>query len=217
MLHPLVEDRGEETAELVGPHRPLGRVRPAEVGGLTGGIDALDDRDELHPRRRDLVSQESVELQRMIGVDPVDRGQDVVLDAVLLEEPKATHHLVEGAGAALVDPVGVVQLAGAVDADADQEVVFDEELAPLVVEQGAVGLHRVQEPHPRPLVTLRDLDGASEEVDTHQGRLASLPGDRDVRCLMGVDQLHDVALERLVRHPESVALVQQLLVEEEAV
>ena len=44
-------------------------------------------------------------------------------------------------------------------------------------------------------VALGDLDGPPVEVDPHQRRLASLPGDRHVRCLVGIDQLHDVALE----------------------
>ena len=43
----------------------------------------------------------------------------------------------------LVEAVEVVDSLGAVDRDADQPVVRLEELAPAVVEQDAVGLHRV--------------------------------------------------------------------------
>ena len=72
----------------------------------------------------DLVAQEAVDFQRIVGVDAVDGGQDVVLDAMLLQQAQAAHHLVEGGRAALVHAVDVVQFARAIDADADEEVVF---------------------------------------------------------------------------------------------
>ena len=53
---------------------------------------------------------------------------------------------------------------------------------------------------------------------THQRRLATLPRDlhdRDAR--VGLDQLTDVGLEQLIRHPEAAARIQHLLGEEEAV
>ncbi len=66
------------------------------VERLPVGVDALDHRDELHPVRADLVAQEAVDLQRIVAVDAVHRGQHVELDAVLLQQAQPAHHLVEG-------------------------------------------------------------------------------------------------------------------------
>ena len=129
----------------------------------------------------------------------------------------AAHHLVERSLAALVDAIGVVQLARAVDAQADEELVRLEEGAPLVVEQRAVGLDRVRRPAVRALVAFDVLDRALEEVEAHQRRLAALPGDDDLRPRLRLEQLADVGLEQLVRHPEPAARVEHLLREEEAV
>jgi hypothetical protein len=74
-----------------------------------------------------------------------------------------------------------VELAWAVNAQADQEVVFLEERAPLVVQEDAVGLKRVLHDLAGPAVLLDELHGALEEVEPHQGRLAALPRHRDLR------------------------------------
>ena len=47
-------------------------------------IDALDNWDELHELRADLITQEMIHLQWVIGVGSVDRGQDVELHLVVL-------------------------------------------------------------------------------------------------------------------------------------
>ena len=64
----------------------------------------------------------------MIGGQAVDGHQDVVLHCVFLQQPQPAHDLVEGRRAALIDPVGIVQVARPVDADANQEVILFEEL-----------------------------------------------------------------------------------------
>ena len=61
--------------------------------------------------RFQLVPEEVVDLQGVIGVGGMDRAQDVNVDRVLLQDLPAAHHLLEGAGAALVDPVGIVHAA----------------------------------------------------------------------------------------------------------
>ena len=102
---------------------------------------------------------------------------------------KPAHHFVERSGAALVDAVGVVQFARAVEAQPDEVVVLLEELAPLVVQQRSVRLHGVLERHAGLLVLFLDSDGAPEEVDAHDGRLATLPSDGDLATPMRLDQL----------------------------
>ena len=112
-----------------------------------------------------LVAQEAVDLAAVVAVRGVDGRERVPLDARRLQELEAADHLVERAAAALVDPVGVVQLARPVDRDPDQEVVLLEERRPLLVEQRAVGLDRVDGPLAGLEVPVRELDRAAEELE----------------------------------------------------
>ncbi len=81
----------------------------------------------------------------------------------------------------LVHPVGVVDLARAVDGKTDQEAVPGEELTPPVTQESAVCLDRVNDPLGRPLHRLGQLDRAAEEVQAHHGRLTALPGHHHFR------------------------------------
>ena len=182
---------------------------------LLGG--ALDDRDELHPLRAQLVAEEAIDRAAVFLVGGVDRAQDVEFDAVLSQVPPALHHPVEGALPAAVDPVGVVDLARAVDAQADQEVVLLEEGAPVVVEQDAVGLEGVLHGLAGPAVLLDELDGAPEELELHQRRLAALPRHGDLGRAVRLEQLADVGLERGLGHPALVVRIQRFLGQEEAI
>ncbi|MNY35353.1 hypothetical protein D3C86_1697520 [compost metagenome] len=66
-------------------------------------------------------------------------------------------------------------------------------------------------------ILVHQRERAPEERQAHQGRLATLPGDGDVRRTLGLDDLLDVGLEQLVRHPEAVAGIERLLGQEEAI
>ena len=135
----------------------------------------------------------------------------------LRRKPPAAHDEVERALPLAVAPVGVVQLARPVDAEADQEVVLLEEGAPGVVEQDAVGLEGLLNRLPGLAVFFDEFDGALEEFELHQRRLAALPGDRHFGRAMRLEQLADVALERRLRHPVLVVGVERLLRQEEAI
>ncbi len=233
VAHPLLEDVDQEAAVLFGADRALGdqvaglRVEQALLArllapALVGDLDrllggALDDRDELHPLRAQLVAEEAVHRAAVLLVGGVDGAQDVEVDLVLAQEAPAAHHQVEGALAAAVDAVGVVQLARAVDAQADQEVVLLEEHAPVVVEQQAVGLEGVLHRLAGLAVLVDQLDRAAEELELHQRRLAALPGHRDLRRAVRLEQLADVGLERGLGHAVLVVRVQRFLGQEEAV
>ncbi len=98
---------------------------------------------------------------------------------MLLQQPQPTHDLVEAWLAPFVHAVNVVQRPRAINADAQQEVVFGKKGGPFVVQQRAIGLHGVQEGHARPPVLLYQLHGAPVERQPHERRLAPLPGDVD--------------------------------------
>ena len=122
--HPLLEHVHEEPSVLLRPNgsrghivaglrveRPVSPRRPL-VAGRSFRRDPLDDRDELDETGVALVAQEAVHLTASVSVGRVHRGQRVPFRPGLLEKREPAHHPVEAALAALVDPVGVVQLAG---------------------------------------------------------------------------------------------------------
>ena len=231
--HPFLEHIDQEAAVLFGAHRPFGdqvaglgieqallagHFAPALVGnadGLLGG--ALDDGDELDPLRAQFVAKEAVDRPPMVLVGGIDGTQDVEVDLVTAQRLPALHHQIEGALAATVQPVGVVQLARAIHTQADQKVVLLEEAAPVVVQQQAVGLEGVLDRLPGPAVLLDQLDRMLKEFEFHQRRLAALPGHRDFGHAVRFEQLADVGLERGRRHPALVVRVERFLGQEEAV
>ena len=96
--------------------------------------------------------------------------------------------------------------------------MLPEEGGQIVVDQRPVGLDGVDDPLPGSRVLPLQLDGAPEEVQTHHGGLAALPGHGHLgRPVMGLDQLADVGLQQRLGHPEAAARIQPLLGEVEAV
>ena len=158
--HPLVEDGDEEMPVLLWANGALGDQladlcveRAVAAGSFAPTLVShgqrlcgcpLDDRDELHVLRFQLVAEEVIDIQWVVCIGRMDGAQDVYVDAVLQQEMPAAHHLLEGAGAALIDPVGIVQRLRAVHAQPDQEAVLFEESRQFVVNLGAVGLDRMQ-------------------------------------------------------------------------
>ena len=157
----------------------------------------------MHESSAALIAQEPIHLATAVLVGCVHGGQYVELDPRRAELPEPAHHLIEAAASAFRDAECVVDLARAVDRDANQEVVLAQERGPLCVELGGIGLDRVRRPLTRLQVAIDKLNRAAEEVEPHQRRLAALPRDLHHRN-PGVrfDQLPNVRLEQLVRHPE---------------
>ncbi len=93
--------------------------------------------------------------------------------------PPALHHPLERAVAKTVDPVAVMQLARAVNAQAEQEMELSEKTAPFLVDQGAVGLDAVRDDLPRPTVFFHQGERALQERQSHQRWFATLPGQLD--------------------------------------
>ena len=94
----------------------------------------------------------------------------------------AAHHFVERRLAALVHAIGVVQLARAIDGNADQKFVFSEKRSPVIVEQHAIRLERVLNAF-AVRIFLLDAPRAAKIFHAQQCWLAALPGKV---ALMGV-------------------------------
>ena len=212
--YPLVEHADEEPTPALRRHRPLRHLVAVGHAVLAG---PLHDGDELDELAAAVVAQEPVDVHRVRLVGGVDGGERVPLHAVLAQRLDAAHDLVEHRLAGLVAPVGVVQLARPVDAEADEEPVLQEEPGPLVVDLGPVGLDGVDDVLPRLGVLLAQLHRPAEELHAHQHGLAALPGDVDLRRAVRLDELADVQVQRLVAHPRLGVGVQPLLAQEVAV
>src|SRR5580692_5419617 len=194
VAHPLLKDIHEEAAVLFSPDRAFRyqvaslRVEqalasrlfaPAKIGDLDRRLGgAFDDRNELYPLRLQFISKETIDRAAVVLVCGVNSAQDVEVDPVLTQLPPAPHHLIESALLAAVHTVSIVKLAGAVDAEADQEIVLLEKLAPFIIEKDAVGLKCVLYGLTWLAVLLDEFDGAPEKVQLHERRLAALPRHR---------------------------------------
>ena len=147
MPHPFVEDRVQKRTPLLWLHRALGDLIPLLKADLSPLIDALHNRDKLYEVRADFIPQEAVHLQGVIGIGRVDSRQDIKLHLVFLQETCGTQHLVEGRCAAFIHPVDIVHGLGAIQTQPDEEVVLAEKVAPRLIQEDAIGLHRMPDGH----------------------------------------------------------------------
>ena len=153
----------------------------------------------------------------MVLISPVHSSQDVPAHPARLQPVQPADHPVKRGLAALVHPVGIVQVARSVGGDPDKEVVLGKKGRPLVVDEGAVGLHRVFDPLTGPHQLGDQIHSPPEEVLAHHRRLTPLPRHCHLRAGMGLQQLPQVQGQQVVAHPELTARVQLLLRQEEAV
>lgn len=204
MAHPFIEHRAEETSVLFGRHGE-GREGTFAAFGDRGEVttvvvrtESLNDRGKLDVARA-YIFIEMVDLQGIVGIIVVDDTHGIPLHAMLLQETDAAHNLLERGLFSSRTTVFVVKLLRSVDADTDKEVVLAKELAPLVGEQGAIGLQAVVDEATVGVLTL-ELEGTLIETDgTHQ-RLAAMPGEENLRLGLRLDVLPDECFQGLVGH-----------------
>jgi hypothetical protein len=103
-----------------------------------------------------------------------------------------------------------MEVPGAVHGEADEEVVVVEEPAPFVIEKNAVCLEGVLDTGPGPRIPLLHLQRTPEELQPHQGRFSSLPGNRHMGDAMPLNGLADKLLHHLIGHPEVTVRIQVL-------
>lgn len=208
VANPLVKDGAKEVAPLFRADRP---IRNAIIWSSLNGWNELD---ELNP----FVSEKPVNLQWMIGVNPIDDAKDVEINAVLLKQLEGSINFLKGRPPALVNPIGIVQLPGAVHAQADQKTMLLEEATPIAIEKDAIGLEGVFDAHVRLAILLLQGNGFAEKLQTHQGRFAALPTEGHFGNFLRLDVLAGEFLKHIIGHVETCALfVNLLLAQVEAV
>ena len=131
----------------------------------------------------------------MFGVLCIQQGQSIELDVVFLGVLDGPHHPVPRPAAGMIGAVVIVELLRPVDADADEEFALVQEPAPFLIEQNRVGLYRVADLLAGYAIFLLQLHGLLVEVQSHQRRLASLPG----KAGQPKTQLH-VVLDEFFEH-----------------
>ena len=94
------------------------------------------------------------------------RGERVTTSA-LASHLDVADEPVKGSVASLVLPVKVVKVLRTIHAEADQEFILVEKLAPLVVKENTVGLERVLDPCAGLRIFFLKFHGAPEEIEPH--------------------------------------------------
>ena len=102
-------------------------------------------------------------------------------------QPGGSHGFVPRAPAGGILADTVVDVLRAVDAEADEELVVQEEATPCVVDEDAIGLQPVADALPRYTVFFLQFNDFSEEIDAGKGGLAALPREHG----LGKTLLHE--------------------------
>ena len=139
---------------------------------------------------------------------------------MLLEHLETAQHARQGPAATSVPAIPIVQLGGAVDADPDQEPLVTQKGSPLGGESGAIRLQGVGDAQVGGRMALLQLDGPAEEIESHQRRLPTLPGEGDLARSrrLARDLLQDEALQGGFAHAIPLAArIQASLLQVEAV
>ena len=97
-----------------------------------------------------------------------------------------------------------MQVLRAVNAQAHQETVLPQELAPRIIQQQTIGLQIVFDPL-TPLVFLLQLDHPAKKVKAQKRWFAAVPTELDGIGILFDDALANNLLQDLVRHANGAA------------
>ena len=189
-LVPAVENPTHEIAQLLRRYR--------EIRNAAGHGVPLDTWYELQVPGAE-AGAEVEQFIGVVGVEVIDEDEDVVFDVVFFAAVNGPHHFVESSGAGMVGAVVVVVLFWAVDTDADEEVIFAKELAPLVVEEDGVGLQSIADDLAGYAVFPLQLDELLIEIEAHERGFTTLPCKTRLGKLQ-LEVIGDEAFEYFVAH-----------------
>jgi hypothetical protein len=152
----------------------------------------LRDRNGRHESTPDLL-QKPINLKWTCGVIAVYHCQLIEFDRVLLQFLESAQDAIKRRCAILIHAMAIMQIRLPVDQQADQEAMFRHELAPIVVNQSAVGLQRIMDDLAL-RITLLQFYHLAEEFHSKQRWLASLPREVHLFSRLGGNVLLDVIL-----------------------
>lgn len=167
-VDPAVEYSAHKVTELL--------RRYAEIGDLARSRVVFDAGNELEI----LDAKVHEEVEDIIGSDDIVlayQHENIELDVMFFAFFDRGHHPVERPLAGVVEAIVIVVFFRSVEAYADEEFVFVQKTAPLIViEEYAVGLEGIGDDLAVGAVLPLKLDDFFVEVQPHQSRLAALPG-----------------------------------------
>ncbi len=198
---PQVEERAQKSAVILRARGERGRGSPAAA-------DRFHARGELHVRKPQIFER-AVDLLGKPHRVVVDHGKGVHLHTAVQEQLCPVGNPGPGAASIAVSAVAVVDMGRPVDGQSHEKPVFPEKGSPLFVEQEAVGLKGVAHRQPASIALL-EVDRMLKELQPHQCRLASLPGE--YRLGAGLAQeLPNHLRQHLPAHPVLRGIAEQVL------
>jgi hypothetical protein len=225
--HPLIENRNEKSAELIGADRAFGDLAsaarinwsadtgapaPAKIRHRNLILDSsFDDGYELQIAGMQIVAKKTIDFSRMFSVGRVNRAENIDIYPVTTQQFVAANDSSEAAAALLVRSIGLVHGLRPVETDSYENVVLFEKLAPFAVQSSPVRLHGVNYVLTRFAMQLNAPHDTAEELKSHARRLSSLPHDVYIANRLCFEKPADVRIEQLVRPPQSVAQIQHFV------
>jgi hypothetical protein len=136
LSQPLIENGAEKSSQGFGRHSTAAYA--AADTGLT-----LDERQKADVTGSDLF-EESVDPGGVLNILSMYDAQDIARDSVLLQERIPAHRLLIGRLLRLGHPVLVMHLPRTVQAETYGKMFCRQEIAPTLIEEGAVCLNPVE-------------------------------------------------------------------------
>ena len=196
--HPLVEDGGEKSAKSFSRHSAAADA----AHGVRLGLDQGQKPSVLGP---DLL-EEPVNPGGVLNVVCMHNAQYIERDSVLLQEFIPTHRLFMGGIPAFGDAVPIVHFLRTVKANPYGKALCRQKAAPVLIEEGTVGLHTVGDAPVRGTMLALQRHNLAKVVQPQYGRFPAMPGKVDHRTGESVDVLDDVLLQDVVGHVKRFAL-----------
>ncbi len=138
LRHPLVEDGAEKIAQSFSWHSAVANATLSVWLGLDQG-------QKLHVLGLDLL-EEPVNLDGVLDVPCMHHTQYIARDLVLPQESIPTHRALVGGVLALGDAVPIVYFRRPVQAQPHGEALCRQKATPILIEEGTVGLHTINDP-----------------------------------------------------------------------
>ena len=145
--------------------------------------------------------EEPVDFKRLERIVVIHHSEGVEGNLVLPEQCQPRHYGIKSRSPVSLDPVSVVEFPRAINTQPNKKAVLFEKAAPVIREQGAVGLNGVGDLF-APGIFFLQRHHRPEIVDTQQSGLAALPGKLHFRCVLALDVLSDEAFKYLRGHPK---------------
>jgi len=195
--HPFIENGAQKSAP--------GLCRNREWADANFGFRLrLDHRQEAHVWCFDLF-EESVHVRGFPDIVRINHTEDIATDLVLSQEFVSAYCFLVSGIAVSGDSAAVMQYLGTVQAEPDNKALGGKKSAPLLVEEGPIGLYAVCNAPVRGFVPVLQRHNLTKVVQSQHGRFTAMPGKADQRFGASVDVLDNILFQDVVGHPKRLA------------